>query len=77
MWTDLFAKGAMGLIEWTSQYSDTGVMGEAEKATVEKGRIVFAEAAQNLVDFIDEYHRMKIQGRTKHQTESPTFPLSF
>ena len=30
IWGDLFGKSAMGLIEWTSQYSDSGVMGEAE-----------------------------------------------
>ena len=77
VWTDLFAKGAMGLIEWTSQYSDTGVMGEAEKATAEKGKIVFEEASQNLADFIQEYHQMTIEDRTRHQTKSAMFPLSF
>ena len=77
VWTDLFAKGAMGLIEWTSQYSDTGVMGEAEKATAEKGQIVFEEVSQNLADFIQEYHQMNIEDRTQHQTKSPMFPLSF
>ena len=77
VWTDLFAKGAMGLIEWTSQYSDTGVMGEAEKATAEKGQIVFEEASQNLADFIQEYHQMAIEERTRHQTKSAMFPLSF
>ena len=77
VWTDLFAKGAMGLIEWTSQYTDSGVMGEAEKATAEKGRIVFEEASRNLAEFIEEYHAMKISERTPRQTDAPTFPLSF
>ena len=77
IWGDLFAKGPMGLIEWTSQYTDSGVMGEAEKATAEKGRIVFEEATQNLAEFIKEYYHLKIEERKTHQTKEPTFPLSF
>ena len=77
LWTDLFGAGPMGLIEWTSQYSDTGVLGDAEKATAEKGRIVFEEASRNLAEFIAEYHTMKIEKRTQHQAQEPTFPLSF
>lgn len=77
IWGDLFGKGAMGLIEWTSQYSDTGVIGEAEKATAEKGRIVFEEASANLAQFIGEYHAQKIEPRQRHQAQAPTFPLSF
>ena len=77
IWTDLFAKGPMGMVEWTSQYSDTGVMGEAEKATAKKGKIVFEEASKNLAEFVAEYHAMKIEKRTRHQDQEPTFPLSF
>jgi creatinine amidohydrolase len=77
VWTDLFNKGPMGLIEWTSQYSDSGVMGEAEKATAEKGKICFEEVTGNLAEFIEEYHGMKIEERTANQSTPPTFPLSF
>ena len=77
IWGDLFDKSAMGLIEWTSQYSDSGVMGEAEKATAEKGKIVFEEASKNLAEFIEEYHGMEIAERTSHHAKEPTFPLSF
>ena len=77
IWGDLFGKSAMGLIEWTSQYSDSGGMGEAEKATAEKGKIVFEEASKNLAEFIEEYHGMEIAARTRHQAQEPTFPLSF
>lgn len=76
-WTDLFGGGAMGLVEWTSQYSDSGVMGEAELATAEKGKIVFEEASRNLAEFIGEYHARKIEPRTPHQSQPPTFPLSY
>ena len=77
VYTDLFGHGPMGLIEWTSQYSDTGVMGEAEKATAAKGKLVFEEASKNLAEFVAEYHAMKIEKRTRHQDQEPTFPLSF
>jgi creatinine amidohydrolase len=77
VWVDLFASGPMGLIEWTSQYSDSGVIGEAEKATAEKGRIALEEAGKNLAEFIEEYHSLKIEPRTHRQTKEPTFPLSF
>lgn len=77
VWSDLFGHGPMGLIEWTSQYSDSGVMGEAEKATPEKGRLCFEEAAKNLAAWIDEYYHMEVRPRTRHQDREPTFPLSF
>ena len=77
IWTDLFSKGPVGLIEWTSQYSETGVMGEAEKATAEKGKLVFEEASKNLAAFVEEYHARKIDERTPKQDKAPTFPLSF
>jgi creatinine amidohydrolase len=77
IWTDLFAHGPMGLIEWTSQYSETGVMGEAEKATAEKGRLCFEEASKNLAAWIGEYYHMEIMPRTRHQDREPTIPLNF
>jgi creatinine amidohydrolase len=77
IWGDLFGKSAMGLVEWTSQYSDSGVMGEAEKATAEKGKIVFEESSRNLAEFVEEYYHRKIEERTQHQAQDPTFPLSF
>ena len=59
-WTDLFASGPMGLVEWTSQYSDTGVIGEAEKATAEKGKMCLEEASRNLATFIAEYQAREL-----------------
>jgi len=77
VWIDLFGSGPVGMIEWTSQYTDSGVIGEAEKGTAEKGKLVFEEASRNLAEFISEYHAMKIEKRTRHQDMEPTFPLSF
>ena len=47
------------------------------RATAEKGKIVFEEASRNLAEFVEEYHAMKIEPRTRHQDQEPTFPLSF
>ena len=38
-WVDLFAAGPATVVSWTSSYSETGVLGDAELATVGKGRI--------------------------------------
>jgi len=76
-WTDLFAAGPMGLVEWTSQYSDTGVIGEAEKATAEKGKMCLEEAGRNLATFIAEYQARPIRPRTPHKAQAPTIPLNF
>jgi creatinine amidohydrolase len=77
IYVDLFGSGPMGLVEWTSQYSDSGVMGEAEKATAAKGKLAFDEASKNLANFVAEYYDRKIESRTQHQAPEPTFPLSF
>jgi len=77
IFTDLLGRGAMGEVEWTSQFTDSGVMGEAEKAPAEKGNICLEEASRNLSDFIAEYHARKIEPRVRHQADEPTFPLSF
>lgn len=76
-WVDLFATGPIGLIGWTSQGSETGVFGDAEKGTVEKGKMVFEEASRRLAEFVAEYRERKINPRQPHQAEPPTFPLSF
>ena len=77
MWSDLAGAGPVGLIEWTSQYTNSGVQGEAEKGTAEKGRIAFEEASRRLLEFIEEYRALEIKPRTQHQDQEPTFPLRF
>ncbi|CAN5695654.1 creatininase family protein [soil metagenome] len=76
-WTDLFASGPMGLVEWTSQYTDSGVIGEAEKATAAKGKMCLEEAGRNLATFVAEYQARQMQPRTSHHTQPPTMPLAF
>src|SRR5262249_27222520 len=51
-WCALFAAGPATIISWTSSYTETGVLGEAELATAEKGRQVFDEAVKQLARFV-------------------------
>ena len=50
-WVDLMGAGPGTIVSWTSSYSDTGVLGEAELATAEKGRRAFEEVVKQLSRF--------------------------
>jgi creatinine amidohydrolase len=74
-WVDLFAAGPATVVSWTSSYSDTGVLGEAELATKEKGERVYVEAVKQLGRFIDYwYARPKDVRKDRHRTP-PTMPM--
>lgn len=74
-WVDLFAAGPATTVSWTSSYSGTGVLGEAELATKEKGERVYLEAVKQLCNFVRYFHpRPKDQRKELHRTP-PTMPL--
>src|SRR5208282_5697522 len=75
MWVDLFAAGPATLISWTSSYSETGVLGEAELASAEKGRQAYEEAVKQLTRFITYFKdRPKDQRGDRHR-RTPTMPM--
>lgn len=75
VWTDLFASGPTMLTSWTSSYSETGVLGDAELATAEKGKEAYEEAVKQLVRFITWFKgRPKDQRRDRHR-RAPTMPM--
>src|SRR5688572_26180652 len=51
-WVDLFGAGPATLISWTSSYTESGVIGDAELATPKKGREAYEEAVRQLVRFV-------------------------
>ncbi len=54
-WTDLIAgDGALAMMEYWSQLSESGVMGDPTKASAEKGRALLNAAANGLVELVDE-----------------------
>ena len=74
-WVDLFANGPATVVSWTSSYSETGVLGDAEKASEEKGRRAYEEAVKQLVRFINWFKdRPKDERRERHR-RPPTLPI--
>jgi creatinine amidohydrolase len=74
-WVDLFAAGPATVISWTSSYSETGVLGEPELATAEKGREAYEEAVKQLARFVTWFKdRPKDHRRDRHKTP-PTMPI--
>jgi len=68
-WCDLFGSGPATKISWTSSYTETGVMGEAELATADKGRQVYEEAVKQLSRFVTWFKdRPKDERRDRHRT---------
>jgi creatinine amidohydrolase len=74
-WIDLFGAGPATLISWTSSYSDTGVLGEAELATKEKGKEVYEEAVKQLVRFVTWFKDRSKDVRKDRHRKPPTIPM--
>jgi creatinine amidohydrolase len=74
-WVDLFAAGPGTLISWTSSYSETGVLGDAEKATREKGERAYAEAVKQLCRFVEYFQNRPHDRRHREQRPAPTMPM--
>jgi len=74
-WVDLFGSGPATIVSWTSSYSGTGVLGDAELATPEKGRQAYEEAVKQLARFVTWFKaRPKDRRRDLHRRK-PTMPL--
>jgi creatinine amidohydrolase len=74
-WVDLFAAGPATVISWTSSYSETGVLGEAELATAEKGRQAYEEAVKQLVRFVSWFQGRPKDARRDRHRRPPTMPI--
>jgi creatinine amidohydrolase len=74
-WVDLFAVGPATTISWTSSYTDTGVLGEPELATAEKGREAYEEAVKQLVRFVNEFKDRPTDVRRDLHRRRPTMPI--
>ncbi len=74
-WVDLFAAGPATLISWTSSYSETGVLGDAELASAEKGRQAYEEAVKQLVRFVIWFKDRPRDQRQDRHRRLPTMPM--
>jgi creatinine amidohydrolase len=74
-WVDLFGAGPGTVISWTSSYSETGVLGDAARGSVEKGRRAYEESVKQLVRLVTWFKdRPKDKRRDLHR-RPPTMPL--
>lgn len=74
-WVDLFGAGAATVVSWTSSYSDTGVLGDAEKASKEKGEVAYHEAVKQLCAYINYWHGRPKDVRKELHRKPPTIPI--
>jgi creatinine amidohydrolase len=66
-WTDLIAgDGPLAMMEYWSQLSESGVMGDPTTATAAKGRALLDAAAKGLVELVDEMLARKSTPRKDH-----------
>ena len=70
-WVDLFTAGPAPIITWTSSYTQTGVCGDSELATAEKGKVAFEEAVKQLCRLIDYFHGRPKDKRQDHHWRTP------
>jgi len=75
MHVDLFAEGPASVIGWTSSYTASGVMGDCELATVEKGKRACDEAVRQLVALVSWFKDRPKDERVDHHGERPTMPM--
>ena len=74
-WVDLFGAGPGTIISWTSSYSETGVLGDAEKATPEKGRRAYEEAVKQLVRLASWFKDRPKDARRDRHRRPPSMPI--
>ena len=65
---DAFGAGAVYLPGWASARSPNGVRGQPSKASAEKGRRIFEEAAGQLLAVLTEFHERPKRPQVDHHT---------
>jgi creatinine amidohydrolase len=71
------ASGPASIVQWTSQTTETGSMGNPELATEEKGRLAFTRAAEEMVNLVRWFRNRPDPERGEHHAQEPGFPLPF
>ena len=74
-WVDLMGAGPATCISWTSSYSDTGVLGQPEFATAEKGKQAYEEAVKQLCRYVNYFHPRPKDVRKDRHRKPPTMPI--
>ncbi len=74
-WFDAFGAGPVRLVEWTSSYTPSGVVGQPTLATAAKGARILAEAVGHLLTWVAEFQAYTGEPRVSHHATPPTSPL--
>ncbi|HEV3444148.1 MAG TPA: creatininase family protein [Gemmataceae bacterium] len=74
-YVDLFGQGPATIISWTSSYSESGVLGEPELATAEKGKQAYEEAVRQLVRFVTYFKERPKDVRRDRHRQAPKMPF--
>lgn len=74
-WLDLFGAGPAAWVPWTSSYCETGVMGAAELASAEKGRVAWEEAVRQLGQLVAWFRDRPQDQRHDRHRQPPTMPM--
>ena len=64
-WMD-WSDGPLKLMPWWSSFSESGVQGDASKATAEKGKALFEAATEEIAAFVTELRGLPIPKRRDH-----------
>ncbi len=65
-WQDLEQGGRVGMMEWWSSFSHSGVLGDPTLATAEKGEALYRAATEELAKLIREFKERPIRPREDH-----------
>ncbi|MGH2819912.1 MAG: creatininase family protein [Actinomycetota bacterium] len=64
-WMD-WADGPLKVMPWWSSFSDSGVQGDATKASAEKGKALLEAAASEVCSFVTELRSLPLPARKDH-----------
>jgi len=65
-WQDLELGSPLGMMEWWSTFSETGVLGDPTLASSAKGEAVYMAAVRRLADLVREFKARPLRPRKDH-----------
>lgn len=65
-WQDVEAGGSIGMMEWWSTFSRTGVLGDPTLATREKGEVLYNAMTERLAALVREFKARPMRPREDH-----------
>ena len=75
-WVDLWASGPVRMDGWTSTYTTDGTQGTPSLATADKGRRIFEESVNNIVEYAEEFATREMCPRVDHHVHAADVRLA-